>query len=319
MKRLCIITISCLMSLMVSSCGDSFEGNYWGQTRYADPFLGSIGKCPVDTLKGTLEVDFNDHAQSLLTEPLVLALYRNDGGKAIPVKPNEAEVYVNNVLSKDNTISISKDCDGEVNLGVVLKGSLIEVSSDQDYTFLFRVINNPGLDRVNDINVTDRQNVMMSEDVFTLMPIHVYHVVNKWRVGTNITLIIIVICIILLIILSRISHPAFGVRRIYLIIGSTQRTISLKGAGRVLLTKDKKKSQSIIRTLFIRKTIFVVDEFFSAGDLLVEPKFRINTDSGRRNGVRLSGKAYNIPCKNLAKDQDEDISLFDSSIKIKIQ
>ena len=198
------------------------------------------------------------------------------------------------------------------------------MSSDQDYKFVFRLKKNPGLDRVNDIAVSGMEDLVLvneqnSDD--TLMNVHVEHVVNKWRVGSNTTLIIVLIALALLIVFSRISHPAFGVKRIYLTNDSTQRTINVKGAGRVLLTSDKKKSQSFFKTVFVRKTVFVVDDFFSAGDILIEPKFRINTDSGRRNGVRLSGKSYDIPNKNLAKDQEGTISHFDtnSTINIKIQ
>ena len=323
MKRISIFWACCLTTFLVISCSEeNLESSRWGQTEFKKSFLWE--KPQFDTLTRTLEVEFNEDAQKILTDPLVLALYRedvSDPSGAVRVSPQEAEVYVNGHLSSDNTISIDKDSSGEIKIGVVLKELLTSVDKDKDYIFVFKVIQNPGLDRINDLEVTGGKTPVMDKnnDSWTPMNIHVDYVHNKLMDGTISTGVILLAIFIVVVILVRLAHPPFGLKKITLTNDTMQRTIRVIGAGRVVLT-SKKQSQSFLKTLFIRRTIYFVDDFFSSGDILVEPKFRITTEYGKRNGVRISTKNYDVEKNPVVTGEDVNIVNLDtnSTINFKI-
>jgi len=316
-----LISLICLIGAAVS-CGErDLNSSYWGQTKFYKSFLWS--KSPIDTLTRVLEVGFNEDAKKTLAQPLVLALYKvdaSDPSDAQPLPPDDAKVFVDGRLSEDNTISLDKNCSGSVRIGVVLTEKFLKKSNkDRDYTLVFKVIQNPGLDRINDLEVTGNTPVLIEEkEPWTPMKIHIDQVANKLRVGTNTGLVIILIALATIVFLSRMNNLPFGVKRLYLINDNTQRTINLRGAGRVIFTKDRKK-QSFLQRIFKRKTIFVTDDFFSSGDVLVEPKFRITTESGRRNGVRVSAKNYSLYNNVIVKDEEEILENIDTNNKIIIK
>lgn len=308
MKRLLFFVLATAALGLFSACNKDilFENTSTFRTESFDNFLWK--KHIPDTVKAYIDTDFEECVD--LTKPLVLYLCNDD---AEPIPASVAQLYVNGVPSPDNTISIiPADNVKRTEIWIVLDDSQTHI--DRTFTWNLQIKDNPGLLRVNE---TVPGKTPWIPD--TTINWQNNHIANSLEVTFWTLLGILAGILLAVIILCRLNNPAFKVSRLFL-TGETMKTVPLRGVGRVILT-DKKQSQSFFNELFFRKTVFVKNDFFSTGDVEITPKFRIQTDSGKRNGVRISGRSYSISSNIIAKDDSADLVNIETqqTVNIKVQ
>jgi len=301
------IYITLVLSVIVVSCKGTANQEKDGFSKTSESFDNFLWKKNIpDTLKAFINTDFSEC--QALNKPLVLQLC-DDDSQAIP--PSVAQLYVNGVLSPDNTLSIIPSEQIEkTEVWIVLDES--QLDKDRTFTWNLQVANNPGLIRINEVTPESvpwipNTTVIWKND----------HIANSLEVTFWSVLCILVAIFIAILLIMRMQNPAFKCRRMTYTTDDFQKTLILSGAGRVVFSTHK-MSQSVFSKLFTRNTIFVVNEFFTAGDVIVTPKFRIMTENGRRNGGRIQARNYTTSNLNIAKDETVEITNNDSNKTLSI-
>ena len=308
MKNTIYVLFAFVGLISLSSCKEAFD--YGSATNFKTESFNDFlwKKQPPVEIEAVINTEFAECEG--LDKPLVLQLC-DDDAKAIT--PKVAQLYVNGQKSDNNTISIDpKSKKKETEIKIVLDKS--QTDETRTFSWNLQVVDNPGLVRIND-RATGKDPWIADTQVYWKNQ----HVANSLEVAFWTVLATLLGIFILAIFLCRMNNPAFKVSKLFL-TGDTMKTVTLRGAGKVVFS-NVSKSQSFIKDIFFRKAVFVKNEFFSAGDVVVTPKFRIQTDSGRRNGVRISAKNYSIDSNVIAKDDSMDITNIDTQqvINIKIQ
>lgn len=294
-----LLTASCQESALLST-----DINNLHSSSSIDDFLWKKNK--PDTLKAYINTDFAECED--LTSPLVLQLCDDD---ALAIDPSIAQLYVNGEISPDNTVSIvpaSKT--GKTEIWIVLDQS--QISKDRTFTWNLQVVENPGLLRINE---TTPDSTPWVPDTTVYWQNN--HIANSLEVAFWTILAILACALAAFVIFMRLSHPAFRVRRLTYSTDDFQKTIVLSGVSSVVFSTEK-KSQSFINQLLVRKVVYVSNDFFTAGDVTVTPKDRIMTDSGRRNGGRISARNYTVSNLNVAKDETAEIINDDTNKTLNI-
>ncbi len=295
MKRIVLFIILLASASLLMGCAEEeFVGNgAHFQTESFDNFLWH--KHVPDTIKAIIGTDFAESEG--LTKPLVLQLC-DEEANAIPVQV--AQLFVNGVPTSDNTISIAPATKvKETEIWIVLDDS--QIHEDRTFTWNLKVADNPGLVRINE----------MEPSTIALVPETTFHwqnehTSNSLEVAFWSILLALLAALILIVIISRLNNPAFQVKRLVLNDGTIQKTVVLKGVSKVVCS-DKKMSQSFIKQVLQRKNSFIQHDFFSDGEVVITPKSRIMTDSGRRNGGRISAKNYEVTNTAIASGESSEI------------
>jgi len=308
MKKIVFGLLVIVTILTSASCKNEYDvdGATTFKTESFRDFLWK--KQPPVEIEAIINTEFSECEN--IDKPLILQLC-DDNAQAIT--PDVAQLYVNDKKSENNTIIIDPTSNvKETHIKIVLNKSLLDHT--RTFAWNLQVVDNPGFEKINDRALDKKEPWIADTELFWKNK----NVANSLRVGTDTTLIILLIAFVVIVFLSRMNNLPFGVKRLYLVNDCAQRTIKLKGAGRVVLTRSKKK-QSFFQQLFKRKTIFVTDDFFSSGDVLVEPKFRITTESGKRNGIRVTARNYYLANNVIVKDEEEVIENLETNDKIIIK
>ena len=298
MKNLFHYFIIIALGIFTVSCSESnaLPTDYSKVSKSYDDFLWKKSK--PDTLKAIINTEFSEC--QTLDEPLILQLC-DDDAKAIP--SSVAQLYVNGVLSPDNTVAIIPANQVEkTEIWIILDES--QLKKDRSFTWNLQVAQNPGLLRINE---TSPDNAPWIPDTTVYWKND--HVANSLEVTFWSVLCFLAAAFVLFVLFMRLQNPAFhrNVRRLTYDSDGFQKTLVLSGAGRVVFS-TKKNSQSFFNRLFTRKTIFVTNDFFTEGDVTVTPKDRIITDSGRRNGARIQARNYTTSNVTVAKGESVDIT-----------
>ena len=302
MKRNAFRLIIFLASLVVwGACSNAPTPN--AEIHSFDDFLWK--SYVPDTIKTVINTDFSECEH--LSKPLVLQLCDETGRK---IGCDEVRLFVNGALSEDNTITIPLS-QKSTELGIVLQKKSTRES--RTFNWYLSIVDNPGLVKIN-------ENTLASELPVggTDYNVKVLHGANTLRVTTDVVLCVLLILFIVVTIIIRLNHPAFKVTKLYISNDDGQRTVRLNGVGKVIFTAKRQK-QPALQVLFFRKVVYFTDEFFTLGDLVIEPKFGIRTDSGRRNGVRLASSQYDVAENTLAKDEETVIVNSETNQKIIIK
>lgn len=271
MKKRLFAYLLLLCSVVLFSCNRPHEEySTWGQTEHYSPFLWH--RHTPDTLRKSLRYEFNEDAAAL-TDPIVFSLYMTpeDSSESFKADPKDVELYVDGVLSPDNTFSLKPEPGAhEIEFGVVLTLQLLEsMKIDRDYQFVFKVEHNPGIDRINDFKIgslKESEMVLESQnDDKTPFRIRVERVSNALKVGCLSTLFTILALLIAFIIIVQLFIKRFNqlqLSKIYVTIDENRKNItrmqaSLTSAKEIVLTPVS-KSQNFLKMLFFGKVAYVV-------------------------------------------------------------
>ncbi len=302
MKRYINIFIGLCAGLVLSSCSAHLDSNTWGTTEYSRDFL--FKKCPPDTLSRTLVVSFNEESEKLSADArtLVLSLYRvMDSGEYCKVEPAEAQVFVNDNASADNTISLAPtgtpDQTQRIKVGIVMgKQYLDAINDDCTVSYLLKVEENPGYDRLNDLDIcsTDSRKATpvldKSKDSWTPMTIYVDKESNPLKVGLIWSVCVFVALFLVWMLISRFviwNSTSFTSVYVDYNDGAGQRPIRMNGAYELVFTGNPHAKDSFMAKIFKGHRKYEYNEFWQH-DVIMK-------DSSRRRMIRVSGlRTYSV-------------------------
>lgn len=255
----------------------------------------------------TLHVDLNKDAQNdSLFKEVVLALCQvKDDGRVIPARTSDVQLYVNGVPSPDNKLHIGKN-DSEIEVGLEVQKDFLKENGSTTFNWKFKVEEDGGMDYINEYEVSGSEELPLLMDNTAINLKH-DRVVNSLEVTFWTVLSILAALFVVFVLFMRLQNPTFKVRRLTYGNDDFQKTLVLQGVSKVVYS-TKKNKQSLFNQLLTHKTLFVVNDFFSAGDVVVTPKDRITTENGRRNGVRLQAKNYSVSDSVVPKDGSAEIT-----------
>lgn len=295
MKRFILpIIVLSVVNFIGCSQEDSIPNGVHIQTESFDNFLWK--KHVPDTIKAFINTEFAECDG--LSKPLVLQLCDED---ARPISREVAQLYVNGIPSKDNTLSINPAANTlSTEVWIVLDEK--QTHEDRIFTWNLQVVDNPGIVRINE---TDPSIEAWIPD--TTVYWNNNHIANTLEIAFWTILCIILALFVAVVFIMRRKNPAFKTRRLTYCYDDVQKTIVLKGVGRIVFS-TKKNGQSFFNQLFTRKTVFVANDFFSEGDVIITPKDRIMTENGRRSGGHIQAKNYTTSNTTIAKGESVDIT-----------
>ena len=261
------------------------------QTESFDNFLWK--KHVPDTIKAFINTEFAECDG--LSKPLVLQLCDED---AKPISREVAQLYVNGIPSKDNTMSINPAANTlSTEVWIVL-----QIREDRSFTWNLQVVDNPGIARINETDPSVEAWIPGTTVRWTNN-----HIANTLEISFWTIVCILLAIFVALVLFMRMRNPAFKTHRLTYCYDDVQKTIVLKGVSRVVFS-TKKNGQSLFNQLFTRKTAFVVNDFFSEGDVIIMPKDRIMTENGRRSGGHIQAKNYTTSNTTIAKGESVEIT-----------
>lgn len=296
MKRLTYILAALCGSLILFSCESAVDSNTWGATEYYKDFL--FKKCPPDTLVRTLTVSFNGESEKLDLDnrTLVLSLYKvTDSGEAKRVMPSEAQVFVNGQASEDNTIAVAPtgtpDELQRIKVGIVLSKQFLDsVDGDCTVSYILKVEENPGFDRLNDLDIcaTDSRKATpildKTKDSWTPMTLYVDTVSNSLKQGVIWGSISLVVFYIIWFLVSRFAiwkRTSFSNVYIDYNDGAGRMPIRMNGAYELVFTGNPRAKDSVFAKIFKGSRKYEYNEFWQH-DIVMK-------DGRLRGMVKLSG------------------------------
>ena len=263
MKRISVIAALALSAILGVSCSEQDSGiERWGEIKsYPDWWLNPYHP---ETITRTLNVEFNEDAKADFQRDVVLALYQVDEkGREVAVRPDDVKVFVNGVESPDNTLRIGKN-DERIDIGLQIQKSYLEQYGPGMFNWKFKVIDNGGLDYINEFEVSGSDETPLLQDN-TAMDVYHERGKNVPRVITDTTLITLLLALLAIIILIQIFVPKFTehqIKKQFITIdgdrkGMPSKNKEAKGSARIVLTGDKRKKQSFINRLFNGKSTYL--------------------------------------------------------------
>lgn len=307
MKKYFAIIALVLSVFALASCSqgeDSTEYECWETIKSFPDW--TIKPYHTEIKTRTLHVDLNKDAQNESIGEVVLALYQvKDDGRAVPAKTSDVQLYKNGVPSPDNKLHIGKD-DKDIEVGLEVQKDFLKENGSTTFNWKFKVEDNGGLDYINEYEVSGSEELPLLMDNTSINMKH-NRGVNKLEVTFWTVLAILACLFVAFVFFMRLQNPAFRVRRLTYGSEDFQKTLVLTGVSKVVFS-TKKGKQSLFNQLLTRKTLFVVNDFFTAGDVIVTPKDRIVTENGRRNGGRIQAKNYTVSNNTVAKDDSAEIT-----------
>ena len=279
------ILSSCL--LVFVSCNKPVENNpnkhSWGKKQFYSDFL--FRKFDVsdtaNTYRKTLRFEFNKEAKDSITDAIKFRLvernvtYNAGLPKDTVYSPtNDFSLYKNGKKCVDNLLEVTTQDDSVELMIAFVKNSRQE---DHTYTLGLQVINNAGLDRIGNVNVSKVNDIVLPDE-WVLEKDYVYNPLGLllfWGTVSIITLLIVSF------IVSRIINPKTRFSKLYIDYhdGAGEKRINM-GSGYKLLCTDKNVRFSIFSKFFVGIVKLEVHDFWT---------HPVTITSGRRNVVRLSG------------------------------
>lgn len=263
MKKYIAFIFLALSALALSSCKEDESGiERWGEIKsFPDWFLNKYE--PV-TITRTLNVDFNDDAKADFQRDIVLGLYQvDDHGREIKVRPDQVQLFVNGELSADNELRIRQN-DRQIEIGLLLQKAFLEETGPGMYNLKFKVLDNGGLDFINEFEVSGLDELPLLQDN-TAMDVYHERGKNVPRVITDTSLITALLALIAVIVLIQIFVPKFTnyqlQKQFITQDGSRRAMLSMnraaKGSKEIVLTGTRGRSQGLLKLLFQGKTTYV--------------------------------------------------------------
>lgn len=304
-KKLILWAVCSSLAIILGSCTEDSDSRNpsWGKTDCYEQFLWK--KYVPDTLSRVIRFDFNEDARNYMREPLQLALFKKtDGGKMLPLTEFEAEVFADGVKCADNIVRVTPDMESIV-LGIVFNPQ----AESKVHHYYFRVINDGGLDRINDMDSGG-----YNADNTSLMEVEAEKrdILNPLaQASIAFAIIVIAALLVWLIVLKPIFFPVFKVSRVQLVDPVPYSSMKRIRGYRLLVLTNKQPSQGIVSQIFTGKILYEVNALWE-DNVFVEPR--------DRKSVRLRcPKAYSATARILKANQEYTITNNNSGTKTKIK
>jgi hypothetical protein len=281
-----------LLPLALLSCNKPSEENpnnhFWGKRKFYTDFPLNLKNYNVSdtthTFRKTLRFEFNQVAKDSIAEAVEFQLVERivELGKDglpkdttyLPVLEKEISLFSNGVKCENNVLKINTN-DEIVPLEIAFTKDTGK--EDHKYTLCLRVINNGGLDRIGNIDVSDAKNVVLADE-WVLEKDYVYNPLAK---GLFWTFVVIVVVLTVCFIISRIANPTVKFSKLYIDYddGAGEQRIDMGSAYKLLCT-NKKTKFSVFSKFFVGVVKVEVNDFWTHA---------VTIKSGTRNNVRVSG------------------------------
>jgi len=262
-----------LSAVLIGGCKKEESGAYkWGEASYYKKFLWS--KSDPVVMKHTLEFEFNEYANEDV-KSVKFGLYeKNDAGEFVPVSDGII-LYKNGEVCDGTTFFVTPE-DKAVELGI----EFTPEAENGCHVWYLKVLDAGGLDCIDDQRITEEDQTPLLLE----WEANYDKQANPLKVGCIIALITIVTALAVWILVLRFMlFPRFRVRRLIV----DDKHIPVKGFIKVVFTAKNKK-QSAIAALFTGKIKYVMDDFWSKGDIQVEPANNVRIEGNRCNGIRIT-------------------------------
>ncbi len=282
MKQHIAFIVLALFAICLVSCSENDSGiERWGEIKsFPDWFLN---KYKPQTITRTLNVEFNEDAKVDFQRDIVLALYQvNDQGRELAVKPEQVKVFVNGAETPDNKIRIGKD-DSQLEIGLQVQKEFLKESGPGMFNWKFKVLDNGGLDYINEFEVSGSDETPLLEDN-TAMDVYHERGKNVPRVITDTSLGTIFLAFLAIVTLIQIIVPKFTdnqIKKQFITVDGSRRGMpnmnkKAKGSAKIVLTGKKGLKQGFFHMLFHGRTSFVFIKGLTS-DISLTPGKRFQT------------------------------------------
>lgn len=311
-----------VISLMVlCSCGGIVKNDsFWGVSESYEPFLWCSHQ--PDTIKKTLVFEFNDDAKRLLTRPVKLGLFKKEltkegSERLVPINTKQVELYVDGVLSSDNTFRVDKNVE-ELEIAIVFPN----LEPTRVHTWYIKVIDNGGLDIINDFEVSGyHEPTPIVEEV----QVKTVKRANPLAVGVNSVIFVLVALFCLWVFVLR--YIFFRRFRISLVsVGKEGQTMiprRAKGFIRFVITNSPKRQSAFMDLLTGKIQYFVMPaEDGVTEDIEIEPfdKTSVRIEKGTKGVYAVTLSRLRIKKVGQPSEISEVINQQNrKTIKIQIQ
>ena len=263
MKKYLTIIAVALSAISWVSCSEKESGiERWGEIKsFPDWFLNRYHP---ETITRTLNVAFNEDAKADFQSDIVLALYQVDEkGREIAVRPDQVKLFVNGEETPDNKLRIGKDNE-QIEVGLQVQKEFLNESGPGMFNWKFKVIDNGGLDYINEFEVSGSDETPLLDDN-TAMDIYHERGKNVPRVITDSSLITLLFAFLAIVALIQVFVPRFTEHQIkkqfVTVDGNRKGMPSLnkkaKGSAEIIITGNRSSKQGIFNLLFHGKKSYV--------------------------------------------------------------
>ncbi|MDR2292618.1 MAG: hypothetical protein LBE11_03995 [Prevotellaceae bacterium] len=292
-----------LLLFTLVSCDRAAENPnkvFWGETEYYSNFL--FKKYEPVIMKQTLELEFNKYAQKGVSGDIELEAVKKDkNGKF--VRTSDIIIYKNGEQCADNILKI-KPAESSIELGIEFSPN----AKEGNHTLYLRVKNSGGLDRIDDVNLSQSDNMIL---------------VHEWVIKKDdilnplakILLWILIVAVILILvwrifIRHNVFEP-FKARTLFIFYPeSPMQKLKIKGCLKVICS-SKKQSQSVISRFFKGEIIFVKNEFWER-DIEIVPRDKKSVR------VRPSQGFTVMPSNTVTAGKEAEITYMNKITKLQI-
>lgn len=267
MKKSFVYAIIIASLFTLPACNKEYEGDDDAAIFKTDAFndFWWVKQDPV-FIEATINTEFEECEN--LSGPLVLQLC-DDSKNAIPV--STAQLYVNDQLSQNNTISIDPKAGiKETQIKIVLNPN--QIKETRTFTWNLQVVDAAEIERINDMS-PDKQNWIPNTTVYWKNK----HIANPLRVGVDSSLFTIIAAFLIILLICQARIKKFKVPIID-IDDTVDRKDSItitspRKYAKIVLTSVPGKKQSGFAALFVGKTKYeYVEGAKWTSDVILTPK-----------------------------------------------
>lgn len=269
-----------LSTILLISCNKTAENPdkvFWGKTDFYTNFL-SKKYVPV-VMTQTLEFEFNEDAQHLLTNDIVFEPVEKDkADKFIPAKG--VNLYKNGKLCANNLLTITPN-EKEAEIGI----EFTKEAEEGNHILYLRVKNTGGLDRIDNTDLTSANDmILMHEWIVKKNDVH-----NPLAVMVFWGLVGIAGGLLLWrIVIRQLVNPHFAINKIEITATPDFWTLlKIRGCYKIVCS-NRTKNQPFLHKFFVGDIRFIIHDFFIEDVALFPKKF------GKTLEARVKAKKYDI-------------------------
>ena len=302
-----IFTLLLLASLVFVSCNreETITGKLeWGTLECFGNFPGK--PYVSDTLRKTLRFEFNSHAQGAvgdiklqLFDRVIIRNSETHLKDTVFIIPEGVVLLKDGVRCDGDNILVIKPQDKKIEIGIIFTDEVPKES--HTYNFMLKVIDNGGLDRIGNIDVSkdNRAQSLFLADQWEVGKKKIWNPLGFWVFWG---IMVIAIILIVLFIIIRADHPEFKIRELRIEYYTPEgelcppyQKIQLKGCFKVVCA-NKKPGQSVFSRIFQGKVAFAINDFWDK-DICLRPK------SNSKNTIRIPKNPYDSIVKSINKGE----------------
>lgn len=266
-----------ITTLVLVSCEKGIGTSMlWGKTDYYTDFMFYEYE-PVRMTR-TICFDANKDSEGRVGN-VRFSLYKmSNDSTYVPVK-DDILLYKNENLCSDNILEITPH-DKEIRLGI----EFTPTAKEGTHKWFLKVLDNGGFDRINDYSTEDDALPLLLE-----WKAEKNNVSNPLALGLGWLLAIFMGALLVwLFVLKPMMYPTFKVKRIFIVCDGQQISLSLKNV-RLIVCTSKSQKQSVLNKIFTGKVLYVRNDFWQGGDVVITPK------DAKSLRVKITSQYYMIP------------------------